>query len=470
MRPAMELRKCLFLILVLYTVNVDIAGAKLSRRQSKVTEKRTEALDVSNDLADDSDYDDEDFDFDDERDAKDDNLGKTLKELYFAWSNIDLCRGVQCKPHEHCVVEEKGVAACISNGKSKKGKAEHREKSTYKKGHSDKHSDERKNQNRYFKPTENTVTRKQKKACESCPVVKPDFICGSDNSTYSSHCRLKYHNCVHSTAIEVQCTGFCPCKARSSKASSRWDDKTESKDKTATGVKKQKPSKSNSIEHNSIFQSHAESKVSEQHHTCSKDELDDMGRRLLDWFFVLLNDVKRKYTQKKRQSKVFKLPDCKKEIAWMFHHLDTDGDLRLSLKELFDLEHDKHEKCLKQYIDNCDEDRDTFLNPYEWCTCFDRTSKPCKASVSHAKKALLGAYIPQCDDNGFFFATQCHASTGVCWCVDKNGVEFTNTRRRGKPDCDGMLNRSKQKVGSDDEDDDSNSDDDDLEGSGDQLN
>lgn len=30
---------------------------------------------------------------------------------------------------------------------------------------------------------------------------------------------------------------------------------------------------------------------------------------------------------------------------------------------------------------------------------------------------------------------QCHSGAGLCWCVDKNGVEFTNTRRRGAPDC-----------------------------------
>nr|CAD7577454.1 unnamed protein product [Timema californicum] len=48
--------------------------------------------------------------------------------------------------------------------------------------------------------------------CTPCPVVKPTFLCGTDNRTYSSLCRLDYHNCIHQTAIRVSCKGFCPCK------------------------------------------------------------------------------------------------------------------------------------------------------------------------------------------------------------------------------------------------------------------
>ena len=59
----------------------------------------------------------------------------------------------------------------------------------------------------------------------------------------------------------------------------------------------------------------------------------------------------------------------------MFNHLDIDEDMRLSLKELFDLEHNQKETCLKQFLDSCDEDHDTFLNPFEWCSCFDHKSK-----------------------------------------------------------------------------------------------
>lgn len=51
--------------------------------------------------------------------------------------------------------------------------------------------------------------------CKPCPVAKPTFLCGADNRTYSSLCRLDYHNCIHSTSIRITCKGFCPCKGES---------------------------------------------------------------------------------------------------------------------------------------------------------------------------------------------------------------------------------------------------------------
>ena len=50
--------------------------------------------------------------------------------------------------------------------------------------------------------------------CKPCPVAKPTFLCGNDNRTYSSLCRLDYHNCIHSTTIRIACKGFCPCKGK----------------------------------------------------------------------------------------------------------------------------------------------------------------------------------------------------------------------------------------------------------------
>lgn len=48
---------------------------------------------------------------------------------------------------------------------------------------------------------------------------------------------------------------------------------------------------------------------------------------------------------------------------------------------------------------------------------------------------LASSYSPDCDDQGFYRPTQCHQTVGVCWCVDKHGVEFANTRTRDKPNC-----------------------------------
>ncbi|XP_024150167.1 nidogen-2 isoform X2 [Oryzias melastigma] len=49
----------------------------------------------------------------------------------------------------------------------------------------------------------------------------------------------------------------------------------------------------------------------------------------------------------------------------------------------------------------------------------------------------VGAYVPQCDENGEYVPQQCHDSTGYCWCVDSSGQERTGTRSApGTPSVD----------------------------------
>ena len=40
----------------------------------------------------------------------------------------------------------------------------------------------------------------------------------------------------------------------------------------------------------------------------------------------------------------------------MFGHLDTDSNGIISLTELYQLEHDQNEPCLKPFFDACDTD------------------------------------------------------------------------------------------------------------------
>ncbi|KAL6101612.1 nid1 [Pungitius sinensis] len=40
----------------------------------------------------------------------------------------------------------------------------------------------------------------------------------------------------------------------------------------------------------------------------------------------------------------------------------------------------------------------------------------------------VGQYIPTCDESGAYEPTQCHGSTGQCWCADQNGQEIPGTR------------------------------------------
>ncbi|NXL91023.1 TICN1 protein, partial [Alectura lathami] len=47
-----------------------------------------------------------------------------------------------------------------------------------------------------------------------------------------------------------------------------------------------------------------------------------------------------------------------------------------------------------------------------------------------------GAFIPRCNEEGYYKATQCHGSTGQCWCVDKYGNEIAGSRKQGTVTCE----------------------------------
>ena len=48
-------------------------------------------------------------------------------------------------------------------------------------------------------------------------------------------------------------------------------------------------------------------------------------------------------------------------------------------------------------------------------------------------------FVPQCREDGGYQASQCHGSTGFCWCVDEYGNELTGARVRGPLNCSGKL-------------------------------
>ena len=43
---------------------------------------------------------------------------------------------------------------------------------------------------------------------------------------------------------------------------------------------------------------------------------------------------------------------------------------------------------------------------------------------------LPGDFMPRCNEDGSFQQIQCHESDGDCWCVDGDGVELINTRKK----------------------------------------
>ncbi|XP_016960375.1 proteoglycan Cow isoform X2 [Drosophila biarmipes] len=392
--------------------------------------------------------------------------------------------------------------------------------------------------------------------CKPCPVAKPTFLCGADNRTYSSLCRLDYHNCIHSTSIRIACKGFCPCKENvDGKRLQRIAGYNKYNKKISLDQQQQqqqqqqqayKDSSNNNImmnsgnimggnnndfntimtdkEDNNRHYNHInaqytftpeeikydnkhykylkytaykkDSKYQEDKHKmrnynevvekqqqkfnknnnlnaypsksaeCKPQQLTAIGNRLLDWFSVIMADSKKR-RQHSQKSKAHFPPACKTEAKWMFGHLDLNNDGQLSLQEMYDLEHDQNERCIKPFIDTCDLDTDSSINTREWCRCFEKTDRPCAAVRRRIAGDFAGAYAPDCDIQGFYKPTQCHNSVGVCWCVDKHGVEFANTRTRGKPNCESVVNNAAS-LTSDDEDEGAD-DEDSAEGSADQM-
>ncbi|XP_045103824.1 proteoglycan Cow-like [Portunus trituberculatus] len=377
------------------------------------------------------------------------------------------------------------------------------------------------------------------KQCTVCPVLKPVFLCGSDNRTYSSLCRIDRHNCLHNTAVRMVCKGFCPCKdtsphlakkerlrerkdayltklrattqdatgasaqtsspaESSSRAEGRENNTRGGRGQQGRGGRREKHNKAGDKYNNRVRSrfgknkkggkgfkhskdsygrldkynaqrrpwSHRNNNDENKYKTsntvwgpneCTQKALEAMGNRMLDWFSVIMAD------SRSRPTVANKAPSwCKPEVSWMLGHLDMDSDGRLSVKELYQLEHDDHERCIKPFIDRCDLDRDIFLSAREWCKCFDKSERPC-AALRKASKGLLGGYIPECDSEGYYQPTQCHTGAQVCWCVDRHGVELPGTRTRNTPNCDAIVNSEEVSNYVGDDDDDAEDGDDDLD-------
>ncbi|XP_019635444.1 PREDICTED: kielin/chordin-like protein [Branchiostoma belcheri] len=69
------------------------------------------------------------------------------------------------------------------------------------------------------------------------------------------------------------------------------------------------------------------------------------------------------------------------------------------------------------------------------CTHMDK-KRPCHFALQKVPSLMLmgrtvpmtGVFVPSCDINGYYNATQCHGSTGYCWCVDRFGEEVPGSR------------------------------------------
>ena len=51
----------------------------------------------------------------------------------------------------------------------------------------------------------------------------------------------------------------------------------------------------------------------------------------------------------------------------------------------------------------------------------------------------IGAFVPQCEDDGSFSSVQCWGSTGYCWCAESTSGRPVTEGIRGQPECPGKL-------------------------------
>ncbi|XP_044756507.1 proteoglycan Cow [Coccinella septempunctata] len=479
---------------------------------------------------------DSDFEFAEEDETK--PTKSMEKKRWIHDPSSDLCRPLNCKKKEICLLEDSFTAVCVSRKELKKNGDIVVPKATTKKEDSmdEDDDDDDEDEDDVFYDSDNDSDSAVENLsdtviCKPCPVVKPTFLCGSDNRTYSSLCRLDYHNCIHHTNIKLDCKGFCPCKEKyahlkkkqrqSERLNSYMSKYKATLDKSGTGggalggkisssksdvytftpqdfkyenkhykyIKYTKFNKErhdipftedkdrlrgyNEVLDNKIPNKDVDAIMSSKQ--CTPVALQTMGIRMLDWFSVVMADSTKRRRSKNKSEARFPVY-CKDEVRWMFQHLDSNGDSKLSLQELYDLEHDQSEVCLRPFLLKCDLDKDEVLRPMEWCRCFYDTERSCLAVKHKLTPDLIDVYVPECDSEGFYRPIQCHSAIGMCWCVDKHGVEFANTRTASKPNCDKLNNKSPPNiskqlssnsiVGSDDEDSEDDVDQD-IEGSAD---
>ncbi|XP_042593851.1 testican-1 isoform X2 [Cyprinus carpio] len=299
-------------------------------------------------------------------------------------STKDPCLKVHCPPHKVCVSHDFQTAICANHKPAQ-------------------HSIKPRKGNPPHKRWMGAVNHGK---CRACPVVHSSLVCGSDGHTYSSKCKLEFQACISSKSISVKCEGPCPC-----------------------------------LPGQEVIKPHAEK------NGCSDADLKSLASRLKDWFGVLHTDANRDLkgaTSDTAQGRFDTsiLPICKDSLGWMFNKLDMNYDLLLDQSELSAIYLDKYELCMRPLFNSCDSFKDGKLSNNEWCYCFQKPDgMPCQNEMNRIRsqsrrKTLIGAYVPRCSEDGYFKATQCHGSTGQCWCVDKYGNEIAGSRRQGNPTCE----------------------------------
>lgn len=142
---------------------------------------------------------------------------------------------------------------------------------------------------------------------------------------------------------------------------------------------------------------------------------------------------------------------CTPELVYAFLKLDSliNTTLLLDMEELANGLHvHNYKHCRKLFLNQCDKNDNGLLNDREWCLCFNEQTRLCHKKIkserrklletfkSHgklltrslAKTLLLHTYKPVCLFDGSFNTRQCD-NNGLCWCVDRRGIEYRGSRR-----------------------------------------
>ncbi|XP_053603411.1 proteoglycan Cow [Plodia interpunctella] len=421
---------------------------------------------------------DQDFEFDDDADANA-NPGAAharRPRRYIYDPHNSLCQSLVCKKREVCLLRDAFTALCINKkevlrrgdvivtsttAKSiwEEDGASNAASSWSRDGDDDVFYD---GGARVDPPEPDAPDPEPKpERCVGCPGrVRARFLCGSDNRTYSSLCRLDLHNCVRRPAAPVRpaCRGFCPCKTRA-RSYSRSRPVTVNDDYDYDWRRRKSDSG-----HNEVLPERSYRRRLNQGEGCA---LDKMANRLLDWFSVLMEEAGATTAPEEGFP-----DDCKPEVRWMFSHLDTDRDGFLSAANLYSLRHDERERCLRPFLASCGGGGGGSggrggggaeaggVSRGAWCGCLRRAARPCIALARAHPDPHPGAYVPSCDARGYYRPRQCHAALGVCWCVDAHGAERPGSRGKGAPACPGeapspsALSNETAEAGAPDDDED----------------
>ncbi|XP_028159750.1 proteoglycan Cow [Ostrinia furnacalis] len=265
--------------------------------------------------------------------------------------------------------------------------------------------------------------------CVGCPVrARAEFLCGSDNRTYSSLCRLDLHNCVSRAArpVRLACRGFCPCREPERERDWRKGERDRSLGGTERrlpdvadarslsagpgrephrgthapprGLRRQRGRQRASRRNFDEYEDEWRRRKQDPEHNEVLPErpaqrrqgsegcaLDKMANRLLDWFSVLMEEAGATAGPEDGFPN-----DCKPEVRWMFAHLDTDGDGVLSATNLYSLRHDERERCLRPFLSSCggaDGADAGGVSRAAWCGCLRRAARPCAALAAGPARA-----------------------------------------------------------------------------------